>query len=69
MKQIQGRWGKAWHGYLEHFWLSDRKTLCGKTHMLAHHGGTRHARGRGQCKHCRQKFPALCIERQKGLPQ
>lgn len=69
MPPIQGRWAKAWHGYLAHFWLNERTTLCGKTHMLAHSHGTWHAMARSTCKHCQKKHTALRIEQQKGDTQ
>jgi hypothetical protein len=65
MKPSHGRWAKAWHGYLAHFWLNDRETLCGKIHMLAHSYGTWHIRYRSTCRKCKEKYGALYIERQK----
>ena len=66
MTTPNGYWGKAWHGRLLHFWTTNRETLCGKTHMLAHSYRNRFSFATGRCKRCQKKHAALLAEREKG---
>lgn len=69
MRSIQGQWAKAWGGYLAHFWTEEKKTLCGKTHLVPCRYGDWHTRARSKCKKCLRKYHALRIEREKETTQ
>ena len=69
MPTIKGYWAKAWDGYLAHFWVGDRETLCGKTHMLPHSHRGWHTRARSTCKKCQKRHAALLAKQAGSLTQ
>lgn len=56
-------YGKAWGGTLGHYWLTRRKTLCGKE-LSANIDGFA---WRGHCAGCKQRHQAL-RQRAEGAP-
>jgi hypothetical protein len=53
--ELHQPWGKAWGGRLNHFWLSDRETLCGKTGMYRHLYEWTHKRADRRCGVCEKR--------------
>lgn len=66
---VSGCWSRAWGGHRAHFWVTDKQTLCGKTHLRPHNYQQQHSLASGKCKECKERHDALLTEREETLTQ